>query len=258
MEKRMNKSGITRRDFLKGAVGSLFTISALGLFTACSKKEEQQTTPTITPEETPVSYPVESEDPVLEDPIDLTSFDSINVIINKKHPLPQDFVPADMVKPNVTCMKDGIKLQKEAAEAIEEMFSAAQEAGYSLAIGSAYRSYDYQKNLYDNYVARDGEDAANRYSAKPGQSEHQTGLAADLAVSSGYCYLKNCFKDTEEGEWLKENSYLYGFILRYPEEKEEITGYIFEPWHYRYIGKKEALKVFESGLTLEEYYDLLD
>ncbi len=210
-----------------------------------------KTTPTpettIIPEITPVIINV-----------DIDSENSINVIVNKTRPLSSDYVPNDLVKPNVSLMKDSILMQREASEAIEEMFNGAKDEGIYLSIGSGYRSYSYQKTLYNNYVNRDGEEAANRYSAKPGKSEHQTGLAADIGSTSQECYLKNCFKDTKEGKWLKENAYLYGFILRYTEEKEDITGYIFEPWHYRYIGKEESLKVFESGLTLEEYYNLND
>lgn len=260
----MKHQRMSRLRFLKGTMSIILLISTLVFMQGCTKKEnpvKPDTTPSVnngTTTEKPVVNQNPTEDPAMENPIDLVSFDSINVIINKKHPLPDDFVPDNLVKPDVKCLKDGILLQEEAANAMEEMFAAAKDAGYTLAIGSAYRSYNYQKTLYDNYAKRDGEAAANRYSAKPGQSEHQTGLAADLATSSQECYLKGCFEDMAEGKWLKDNSYLYGYILRYTQEKEEITGYIFEPWHFRYIGKEEALKVYNSGLTLEEYYELMD
>ena len=187
---------------------------------------------------------------------DLTSLDSITLIVNKQHGLPEDYEPQDLVTPEVTLAKSSITLRAQAAEAIRVMFDAAAEEGISLMIGSGYRSYEYQKNLYNNYVERDGERQASRYSAKPGMSEHQTGLAVDLSGSNGECYLKECFKETEEGFWLKDNAWKYGFILRYPEGKEDITGYIFEPWHYRYFGIEEAAKIQESGLTVEEYYGL--
>lgn len=198
--------------------------------------------------------PIETPDEIK---IDIDSYQSINVIINKERNLPSDFKPDDLVVPNVDLMKD-LYLRKEAANAIEEMFNAASDEGISLKIGSGFRSYSYQETLFNNYVSRDGIEEANKYSAKPGQSEHQTGLAADIASKSEYCYLKNCFKDTDEGIWLSENAYKYGFVLRFMEGKEEITGYIFEPWHYRYIGKEEAKKVYDSGKTLEEYYGLVD
>lgn len=189
---------------------------------------------------------------------DLTSLDSITLIVNKQHGLPSDYVPSNLVKPDVPLTKSSIMLQEVAADAMKEMFDAAKEDGVKLMIGSGYRSYDYQTTLYNNYVQRDGQKAADRYSAKPGLSEHQTGLAADLSSGDGECYLKGCFKDTKEGQWLAENAWEYGFILRYPEEKEEITGYIFEPWHYRYFGLEQAKLIFDSGLTVEEYYQLLD
>lgn len=186
---------------------------------------------------------------------DLEDYNSIHVIINKKHTLPEDYEPGDLVSPNVMKMKDSCTMREEASKALEKMFEAASDEGLKLLLVSGYRSYSYQKGLFDIYTARDGEEAANRYSAKAGQSEHQTGLAVDLGAADQACLLKECFKDSEEGKWLKENSYLFGFILRYPQEKEEITGYVYEPWHFRYIGLQEAYLVHESGLTLEEYYD---
>lgn len=184
--------------------------------------------------------------------------DSILLIANKKHPLESDYVPSDLVQPNVRTNKSDIYLRSEASIALEEMFKAAQDEGIYLVLGSGYRSYNYQKTLYDNYVARDGEEAANRYSAKPGYSEHQTGLAVDISDYSQQNFLKQNFENTSEGKWLFENSYKYGYVLRYLKDKEDITGYMYEPWHYRYIGKKEALEVKESNLSLEEYYDILD
>lgn len=115
---------------------------------------------------------------------------------------------------------------------------------------SGFRSYTVQKNLYNSYVRRDGAENADRYSARPGHSEHQTGLAFDIN------YADDRFKGTPEASWLAENAYKYGFILRYPEGKEPITGYMFEPWHYRYVGVENAAKIYASGLTLEEYFGI--
>ncbi len=184
--------------------------------------------------------------------------DSILILVNKKHDLPSDYEPNDLVKPNVKSNKSGLSLRQEAALAIEEMFNKALEDDITLVLGSSYRSYSYQSKLYNNYVAKDGEEKANKYSAKPGQSEHQTGLAADISDASGSNYLKQSFKDTPEGIWLKDNAHNFGFILRYPEGKEEITGYMFEPWHFRYVGIEEATKIYNSNLTFEEYYNILD
>lgn len=154
------------------------------------------------------------------------------LIANKTYSLPPDYNPG---------------VSPEAQAAFDEMQSAAAKEGLNIYISSAFRSYEYQSGLYDRYVSRSGKAEADRYSARPGHSEHQTGLAFDLNT------IDISFADTEEYEWLKENCADYGFIIRYPEDGEEITGYMYEPWHIRYLGKETAKKVYESGLTLEEY-----
>lgn len=225
----------------------LFTLFLVGLvLMGCSDKKKPEPTPIPTPEATIEPTPV---------PLDHDSYDSLYVIINKTHPLPEDYEPNDLVVPNVLATKDGLQLRQDAATALEEMFSAARDEGITLRLGSGYRSYSTQNRLFNNYVAKDGEEAANRYSARPGQSEHQTGWSVDISDGSMNNWLKNSFKNTPEGIWLADNSYKYGFILRYTEEKEEITGYIYEPWHFRYIGIDEAQKIKDSGLTLEEFYN---
>ena len=127
----------------------------------------------------------------------------------------------------------------------------AKEEGYTIRAVSAYRSYSYQANLYNNYVSKDGVSEADKYSARPGFSEHQTGLAID--VDNGISNF-NDFENTKEYKWMMENSYKYGFILRYPKDKEYITGYIYEPWHYRYVGVAIATFITQNNLTYEEYY----
>lgn len=189
------------------------------------------------------------------DIVDLESLDSINILVNKNHHLPEDYEPEDLIEPNVSTTKK-LYVREVIHDDLMDMFKEAENQGIDLSISSGYRSYQYQKTLFNNYAARDGIDAASRYSARPGQSEHQTGLALDIAAKSGVCTLSTCFKDTDEGKWLNENAWKFGFILRYPEGKEEITGYMFEPWHFRYVGKKQAKKIVESGLTIEEYYGI--
>lgn len=142
-----------------------------------------------------------------------------------------------------------------AQQALNSMLSAARADGFSIWVVSGFRSFDKQRRLFDGYVARDGEAAASRYSARPGHSEHQTGLAFDLA-SDSETTLKESFKNTPEGMWLAANAADHGFILRYPENAEWATGYIFEPWHFRYIGVELAKIIFESGLSVEEYAGL--
>lgn len=151
------------------------------------------------------------------------------LVANKKHSLPEDY---------------GSGLSDELCTALDEMRAGT---GYSFAVMSGFRSYEYQKTLFWGYVESDGYDNAITYSAYPGTSEHQTGLAADLGwVDEQYAY-------TEEGMWLAKNCHEYGFIIRYPQDKQNITGYIYEPWHVRYLGKSTAKLVHDSGLTLEEF-----
>ena len=154
------------------------------------------------------------------------------LIANKTYSLPQDYAPG---------------VTSEAEEAVNKMEAAAAEDGLELFVRSGYRSYSYQSTLYSNYVNRDGKAAADRYSARPGHSEHQTGMAFDMNS------LSQSFEYTPEGKWLAQNCWRYGFIIRYPKGKESITGYMYEPWHVRYLGTELAEKVYNSGLTLEEY-----
>ena len=154
------------------------------------------------------------------------------LIANKTYALPSDYNPG---------------VDPQAERALNEMIAAAKKEGLTIFMRSGFRSYSYQKDLYNSYVSRDGKAAADRYSARPGHSEHQTGLAFDVnSLSSG-------FGTTPEGRWVAKNCWKYGFIIRYPEGKESITGYQYEPWHVRYLGKETAKKVYDSGLCLEEY-----
>lgn len=161
------------------------------------------------------------------------------LLANKQYPLPKDYAPGESA---------------EAREAFNELAAAAVTSGINLQAFSTYRSYDYQVTLYNRYVERDGQEAADRYSARPGYSEHQTGLAFDIGeVNHEKHWASNSFGDTEAAKWLAANAHQYGFILRYPEGKEEITGYMHESWHYRYVGKDKAEQIFKRSITLEEY-----
>ena len=130
------------------------------------------------------------------------------------------------------------------------MVAAAKNDGISLWNVSGYRSYNTQQSLYNNYKARDGQTKADTYSARPGSSEHQTGLATDICTASSAAH----FENTDKYKWLINNSYKYGFILRYPEGKTYITGYKFEPWHYRYVGVEAATYIHNNNITFEEYH----
>ncbi len=174
---------------------------------------------------------VSKEKPKIEVKDGITYVDGI-LLVNKTYGLPKDYDP---------------KVNKKALKALESMQADAKVLGLDLSLISGYRSYKTQKDLYNKYVKKDGENIANTYSAKPGHSEHQTGLAFDIGS------VERSFANTDEAKWIEENAHLYGFIVRYPKDKTDITGYIYEPWHVRYLGKETAKKVWESGLTLEEY-----
>ena len=178
--------------------------------------------------------PEETEEEVTEEKEQITEPTYINgiLIANKTYGLPSDYNPG---------------FSPEAQAAFDEMQEDAAAKGLNLYIASGFRSYEYQTTLYNRYVERSGKEEADRYSARPGYSEHQTGLAIDLNT------IDESFADTEEYEWVKRNCYKYGFIIRYPEGAENITGYMYEPWHLRYLGTDIARDVYESGLTLEEY-----
>jgi len=185
-----------------------------------------------------------SDSILVESPNDITA------IINKYNHVNKDFVPKDLV--TLFDTKIGAKMVKPAAEAYEKLVKAAKEDSITLESTTAYRSYSFQNTLYTNYVAKDGVKLADTYSARPGTSEHQLGLAVDLNDP----YVEGSRLDDKDYKWLLDNSYKYGFIVRYTKEGVPITGYMEEPWHIRYLGIDLATKVHESGLTYEEYYDL--
>ncbi len=175
-------------------------------------------------------------------------------LVTKETTLKSGYVPPDL-KPVPSYMNPSynMQLREEALEHLAELFQAAESDGVTQAIRSAYRSYSTQKNLFQDYASRHGEEEANRFSARPGQSEHQLGTAVDFGGTN--VDFRAAFAQTEQGLWLAENAYKYGFAMSYPHNKEHITGYIFEPWHYRYIGVAAAREWKESGKTLKEYLE---
>ncbi len=178
------------------------------------------------------------------------------ILVNKEHPVTQDYKPDDLVKIKyyVPDRSETTRyMRAEAAEAFHQMVDEAAEDGVELKMTTAYRSYDFQKILFDSYVAKEGEAQANTFSAKPGQSEHQTGLSVDVSSPSVDYQLSNDYGKTTEGKWIADQAYRFGFILRFPKGKEDITGYQYEPWHLRYVGLTAAKEIHEEGLTLEEF-----
>ncbi|WP_346818131.1 M15 family metallopeptidase [Bacillus paramobilis] len=185
-----------------------------------------------------------------------SSFASIQAVVNKEYGLPEDYMPEDLVVPNVPFSFSGTveksHLRKEAAEALEKLFLLARQDGIQLNAVSGFRSYEYQRSLYANNVKKNGQEHTDRFSAKPGHSEHQTGLTMDVSSKSENNELELAFANTKEGKWLRDNAHRAGFIIRYPKGKENITGYAYEPWHIRYVGDI-AENIYKEKLTLEEY-----
>lgn len=176
----------------------------------------------------------------IELPEEPTIVDGI-LLVNKQNPLPSDYAPG---------------VNPEAKSAFDELRADALETGIDLIAFSTFRDFTRQTELYEGYVAKDGQEKADRYSARPGFSEHQTGLAFDIGeTGQEQHWAAASFGDTEAGKWVAENAHRYGFILRYPEGKEQLTGYMHESWHFRYVGKQVATEIFEAGHTLEEYLE---
>ena len=174
---------------------------------------------------------------------------NIDVLVNKYHKLSSTFEPNDLEEISKDYSMGKQRLRKEAKEKFEEMCSDALKENIKIYAGSTYRSFSYQEGLYNRYVKQDGFDKAETYSARAGYSEHQLGLAIDIA-NSKWNFLN---EDDIEYSYLIDNSYKYGFILRYPRGKEYVTGYMFEDWHFRYLGVELATKVYNSKLTYDEY-----
>ena len=173
------------------------------------------------------------------------------VLVNKFYYLDENYVPEKLEEIDNKYSASGKYLVNVAKISFECLAKKAKEEGLNIRAVSAYRNYSYQTNLYNNYVKQDGVENADKYSARPGFSEHQTGLAVD--IDNGISNFNN-FENTKGFTWMKENAYKYGFILRYPKDKEYITGYIYEPWHYRYVGIDIATFIYQNNLTYEEYY----
>lgn len=207
----------------------------------------QTTTP---PVETKPKEPVEPE--FEKNKYSRDDVTSIWVVVNKKRPLdPINYAPDDLIS-----VGGGQLLRQEAATAFTNMITAAKAEGLTITPLSGYRSYNTQVSVYNSEVRRYGQAVADTQSARPGTSEHQTGLGID--VGGGGCGIEDCFGNTAEGKWVAANAYKYGFIVRYVAGKEAVTGYRAEPWHLRYIGTELSTEMHEKGVqTLEEFFGLL-
>lgn len=182
----------------------------------------------------------------------ITEPDIYLVLVNKEYKLPENYVPSKLELISNEFANENKYLREEAKIAFETLSKDAKNLGYRVVAVSTYRDYEYQDKLYNMYIQEKGIDYADKCSARPGHSEHQTGLAVDVEGSNRDY---DEFEKSEEFVWMKENAYKYGFILRYPKGKEKITGFKYEPWHYRYVGLDVAKTIHDEKLTLEEYYD---
>ncbi|MDQ0896962.1 MULTISPECIES: D-alanyl-D-alanine carboxypeptidase family protein [unclassified Paenibacillus] len=263
---------------------TLATLLALTIVTGCSKGEvapsgsptatatppvslgspapsaSPSPSPTITPTKVPSASPSPSAVPPKSGAIQVVAKpESITVLVNKQYSLPSSYEPTDLVYPDIPFIfaekSEKRKMRKAAAGAIEKLFVGAEKDGIHLSGVSAYRSYATQKALFQRYVLRDGEEKAKMYSAVPGTSEHETGLAIDVTGRDGKCAAEDCFAGTKEAKWLETHVAEYGFIVRYPKGKTTITGYQYEPWHIRYVGVDVSKEMAAKSLTLEEYYN---
>jgi D-alanyl-D-alanine carboxypeptidase len=185
---------------------------------------------------------------------------SLWVVVNKGRVLPSTYIPQNLTTPSVPLRRistsSEMKLRSDAAKALEDMFTSAKKDNISLKLASGYRSYALQQQVYVGYVKNSGIAKADTFSARQGHSEHQTGLAADVEPDSQVCELDVCFKNTPEGQWLAVNCFKYGFIIRYQENKQTVTGYQFEPWHIRYVGVDLAIQIKTTNQTLEQFFGL--
>jgi len=244
----------------KALAAATLAVVVMGCLVACGSasptakptRESPSSAPAETPEPSPVAPPVRVAPVASSDPNDLS------VVVNKLRPLtPADYAPADVVEVAVPYANQPF-LRREAADATVAMFAAFEaQTGLKMQAQSAYRSYSTQVSVYAGWVASKGQAGADLTSARPGHSEHQTGLAIDISALPAMCTLQACFADTPQGQWLAANAVTYGFVLRYPAGGTPVTGYEFEPWHYRYVGVATAADYAATGATtLEQYFGL--
>ena len=258
---------LSRRRFLNLTVGA----SGLIVLSACGDSDDDAeptlelpepatptNTPTPTTTPTPEPTPTETPEPTptrehYEDPVVLECNDML-APVNKTHRLPEDCAPQNLVVlPAWASHNAEQRLTEESAAALLRMFTEAGEQGHEIMTRSTYRSYQTQVWTYQSHVDRIGREAADRISARPGHSEHQLGTTADITTPQVNYQLTTDLANTSAGQWAAEHAWAHGFVMSYPEGTEHITGYSFEPWHFRYVGVDVARDVRSRGITLHEY-----
>jgi D-alanyl-D-alanine carboxypeptidase len=248
---------------IAGAVFVGLLVGAIFVFAPHPQEVPVAETPTPSATPTPSTTPTPHPDSPIKLTFDRSTLSttdpsSLWVIVNKLNPLnPKDYAAPDLVSVPVPFV-NAPTLRKEAADQVVAMFAAYKaETGNQMQAQSAYRSYSVQVSVYQGWVNSLGQAGADLTSARPGHSEHQTGLAIDISSLPAQCALDQCFADTDQGKWLAANAYKWGFILRYPNGLTKITGYEFEPWHYRYVGIPLATAMHDTGIqTMEEFFGL--
>lgn len=210
--------------------------------------------------QTPTPSPTSSSVPSTIEPLDtkFTDKNSLLCYVSQTRPLPSDFVPSSLATPHLPSTGSIIEIQEEAGKKAQEMLAQAKREGYELFVSAGYRSYKNQEELYNNRVSLVGEAKAKLTVEAPGCSEHQLGLAIDITDDPSGSVQTSDFEQKDSAKWLFEHAHEYGYILRYPKEKETITGLSYQPWHFRYIGVEEATKMYETdkNITFEEYYQI--
>jgi D-alanyl-D-alanine carboxypeptidase len=255
---------MTRKEFLLTVGGLIIGVIAFAFFGLDQDRGKQMSTDEQSSKQQPTSVASQSAgNDFNKNAYSLTDPKSIWLVVNKKRPLnPKTYTPDNLVVPNIPLRSNITGTEKyvraDMAKALEKMVADAKSEGITFNLQSGYRSYNFQVALYNSYVKSQGQSVADRQSARPGHSEHQTGLAADLGgASQPACNVEACYADTIEGKWLAANAYKYGFLVRYPADKEQTTGYLYEPWHIRYIGAELSNEMHTQGIeTLEEFFNL--
>jgi D-alanyl-D-alanine carboxypeptidase len=250
---RIITSSIICMLIVSGIVYYLFFVKS----STTPPQERQNTSTAISdaPQQVIVNIPNADPFPALIE--DYSADNSLWRIVDKQQPLNNlhyrpEYLTQAPVPVRTDKSADEQSVRTDIVEPTKQLFAAAKDAGFDLIIGSGFRDYELQNMYYTSYSATYGQTAADTFSAKPGYSEHQTGLTMDVSTADRICYIKECFGGTKAGKWLAAHAHEYGFIIRYPRGKEGITDFIYEPWHVRYVGNDLAKAVYKTGLAMEE------
>lgn len=252
---------ISKQYLVLVVVAAIVLIGAVIYFNRSRKDLSQNSAAYSQGSQSVTNQPTDSQpSQINKDQYSLDKPDSIWVVVNKQRPLSVGYVPSELVAPTGPLRlgreAEEMKLKATVAKSVDTMFSDAKAAGLNLLFVSGYRSEALQKTVYNGYVAQKGQALADTDSARPGHSEHQTGLAFDLGRTDRKCELQACFADTPEGKWIAANAHKYGFVVRYLPNKQLVTGYVYEPWHLRYVGKELATELYQKNVILEEFFGL--